>query len=126
MRLSARVSSPRSSLDTDGTPRTRSGSNGREILLERAAAALNDYYKADEEYDSFEKEYTRALSELDHRERLILEIIYIDNRGRPIDERLNGVYKWTGLKRVQIPAAERQAEKHLAEILKRQGVEIED
>lgn len=125
MRLSARASSPGSALDLDGTPHSK-GNNSREIILTEAAAALEDYYKADEEYHNFEKEFYNNLKLLPLGDYYLLYVMYYENQGRPYNERYKNVYKWTGLKKAEIPAREKEAEAHLIEILRKQGVEIDD
>lgn len=124
MRLSARASSPGSALDLDGTPRSK-GKNSREIVLTEAAAALEDYYKANEEYNNFDKEYIATLKQLPLSDFYLLYTIYVINQGRPYQERYIGVGKWTCLKRNEIPEAERIAEQHLTEILIKKGVDVE-
>lgn len=124
MRLSARASSPGSALDLDGTPRSK-GNNSREIVLTEAAAALEDYYKANEEYNNFDKEYIATLKQLPLSDFYLLYTIYVINQGRPYQERYIGVGKWTSLKRNEIPEAERIAEQHLTEILIKKGVDVE-
>lgn len=125
MRLSARASSPGSALDLDGTPHSK-GNNSREKILTEAAAALEEYYKADEEYHNFETEFYNNLKMLPLSECYLLSTIYIENQGRPYQERYKGVFKWTGLRKAEIPAREKEAEAHLIEILRKQGVEIDD
>ena len=124
MRLSAQASSPGSALDLDGTPRSK-GNNSRERILTEAAAALEEYYKADEEYNNFDKEYFATLKQLPLGDFYLLYTIYVVNQGRPYQERHLGVYKRTGLKRNEIPEAERIAEQHLTEILIKKGVDVE-
>ena len=125
MRLSARTSSTRSSLDLDGMPHSKGG-NSREELLIESAAALEEYYKAADDFTQFDKEFHDTLEMLPLGDRYLLNTIYYVNQGRPQNERYLNVYKWTGLKKAEIPAKEKEAEAHLIEILRKQGVEIED
>ena len=125
MKLSARASDPKSSLDINDVPIIQSGSNSRENLLIESSMALEEYYKADDEYQAYNKEYTDSLNQLSLAERFLLDKIYIDNRGRPKGERYKGICLKMGVKKNEIPALEKAAEQHLKQILLEKGVEIE-
>lgn len=125
MKLSARASSPRSSLDIDELPRNGSGQNTREKMLLESSEALSEYYKAWNEYEEFYTLFEECIKQLDFTERCIITTIYIDNMGRPREQRYNGIFQWTDLRRAQIPPREKEAEEHLIEILKAKGIEID-
>lgn len=130
MRLHSRATSPRCALNTDGTPRTRGGSYTNETLILNAAEALAKYNKATEQYDAFYNQLETGLSELEKiswREREALEVIFIDNQGRPREERQNGLCRALGVRtRSECGPIIRAAKEHLTEILRSQGVPIEN
>ena len=126
MQLSARAISPGSSLNLDGTPRTKRTDNNREKILVEAGAALENFFKACDEYNDAMNEFDEVIEMLPFTEKLILYFIYIENRGKPYENRYSGICRATDLKRSQIPAKEKEAEKHLTEILRSRGVMIEE
>ena len=130
MRLHSRATSPRCALNTDGTPRTRGGSYTREDLILDAAEALAKYNKATAQYDAFYNQFEKALSELaktSWRERAALEVIYLENQGRPREERRNGLCRTLGVRtRAECGPIVTAAKEHLTEILRSQGVPIEN
>lgn len=127
LRLLERASSPAAArIDPDGLPKARNYRNGHEDILIRVADAAAAYYKARNNYDAFYRQFDKNLSQLEPAERWALEIIYIDNMGKPRESRRAGVCKALGV-RTKKEAGEviRQAKQHLTEILRAQGIEIE-
>ena len=130
MRAHNRASAPAAAhIDTDGIT-SRSGSNTTEDKLIKAAEAWAKYDKADDLYYGYSKQFERNLKKLEKLhgwpERAALEIIYIENMGKPPERRRAGVCRRC-CRRTKAEAAEliRQAKQHLTEILRAQGVEIE-
>lgn len=122
-----RASAPAAArIDPDGI-KTRSGYNSREDLLIKVADAAAAEDKAWNQYEAFKKQFEKNLGQLEHRESLALEVIYIWNQGKPPERRRAGVCRWCGC-RTKAEAAEliRQAKQHLTEILRAQGIEIEE
>lgn len=126
MRLHSRATSPGYSINTDGTPKTRAGSNSRETLILDAAEALAKYDKAAAQYDIFFNQLDANLAKLDYRERWALEIIYIENMGKPIERRRAGLCQALGVrKKSECGPIVDAAKEHLTEILAAQGIQIE-
>lgn len=122
-----RASAPATAhIDPDGI-KTRSGYNSREDLLIKVADAAAAEDKAWKQYQAFKKQFEKNLAQLEYTERLALEQIYIFNMGKPQERRRAGVCRWCGC-RTKAEAAEliRQAKQHLTEILRAQGIEIEE
>ena len=112
-------------IDPDGA-KPRNGYNSREDLFIKVADAAAEEDKAWKQYEAFKEQFERNLEQLEPRESLALEVIYIWNQGKPPEKRRAGVCRWCGC-RTKAEAAEliRQAKQHLTEILRAQGVEIE-
>ena len=130
MRAHSRASAPTAAyIDPDGVT-SRSGYNGREDLLIKAAAAWEKYDRADNLFYGYEKQLNRKLETLEKlhgwKERAALEKIYIENMGRPQETRRGGLCRRLGV-RTKAEANEivRAAKEHLTEILIAQGVPIE-
>ena len=130
MRAHNRASAPAAAhIDPDGIT-SRSGSNGTEDKLIKAADALAKYNKADDLYYGYSKQLDKNLKKLEKLhgwpERAALEIIYIENMGKPPERRRAGICRHCNC-RTKAEAAElvRQAKQHLTEILIAQGVPIE-
>ena len=121
-----RASAPAAAhIDPDGI-KSRSGHNSREDLLIKVADAAAAEDKAWKQYEAFRKQFEKNLARLGYRERAALEVIYIENMGKPPERRRSGVCRRCSC-RTKAEAAEliRHAKQHLTEILRAQGVEIE-
>lgn len=130
MRAHNRASAPKAAhIDPDGIT-SRSGYNSTEDKLIRAADAWARYNKADKLYYGYSKQLDKNLETLEKLygwpERAALEIIYIENMGKPLERRRGGICRRCNC-HTKSEAAElvRQAKQHLTEILIAQGVEIE-
>lgn len=130
MRAHNRASAPAAAhIDTDGIT-SRSGSNTTEDKLIKAAEAWAKFERASTLYFGYEKQLNRNLDKLQKlhgwNERAALEIIYIENMGKPPERRRAGICRHCNC-RTKAEAAElvRQAKQHLTEILIAQGVPIE-
>lgn len=130
MRAHNRASAPAAAhIDPDGIT-SRSGYNSTEDKLIKAAEALAKYNKADDLYYGYSKQFERNLKKLEKLhgwpERAALEIIYIENMGKPPERRRAGICRHCNC-RTKAEAAElvQRAKQHLTEILIAQGVEIE-
>lgn len=130
IRAHNRASAPTAAhIDADGIT-SRSGYNSTEDKLIKAADAWARYDKADNLYYGYSKQLDRNLETLAKlygwSERAALELIYIENMGKPPERRRAGVCRRCSC-RTKAEAAEliRQAKQHLTEILRAQGVEIE-
>ena len=116
-------------INTDGIT-NRSGSNGTEDKLIKAAEAWAKFERASTLYFGYEKQLNRNLDKLQKlygwQERAALELIYIENQGRPYETRRGGLCRVLGV-RTKAEAGEvvRAAKEHLTEILIAQGVPIE-
>ena len=116
-------------INTDGIT-SRSGSNGTEDKLIKAAEAWAKFERASTLYFGYEKQLNRNLDKLQKlhgwSERAALELIYIENQGRPYEARRGGLCRRLGV-RTKAEAGEvvRAAKEHLTEILLAQGVQID-
>ena len=131
MRSHNRASSPAAAhINSDGIT-SRSGYNGTEDKLIRAADAWAKYNRADMLYDGYYNQLEKQLDKLAKlygwHERAALEVIYIENMGRPREQRRSGLCRRLGV-RTKVEAGEvvRAAKQHLAEILTEQGIPIEN
>lgn len=124
IRLSERVLSPGSSFNFDEIQTKNSGTNKRELLLVKSAAALEELDKAIYRYLDFKLYFCNTLSELEPLEDLIMQELYIKNIGLPFAERYNKAGEVLKMRPQRIPAKEKEAERHLIEILRKKGIEI--
>lgn len=116
-------------IDPDGIT-SRSGSNSTEDKLIKAAEAWAKYDKADNLYYGYSKQFDRNLETLAKLygwpERAALELIYIENQGRPHETRRGGLCRRLGVRtKAEAAAIVQDAKAHLTEILIAQGVPIE-
>lgn len=127
LRLLERASSPAAArMDIDGLPKSKNYKNGREDLLIKVADAAAAFNKAWRRYSDFEKQFEKNLEQLEYKERLALEIIYIWNKEKPPERRRAGVCRWCDCRtKAEAAVLIRQAKQHLTEILRAQGIEIE-
>lgn len=131
LKMRDRATAPASAhISTDGVPASRSGRNGREDLLIDVAEAAEAFAEALREYMAFADQLDSDLELLEIRhgwpERAALEIVYIDNIGKPLERRSVGVCRQCNRRtRAEAAALIEQAKKHLAEILRENGEEIE-
>ena len=131
LKMRDRATAPASAhISTDGVPASRSGRNGREDLLIDVADAWAEYCEALREYSAFADQLDNHLELLEIRhgwpERAALEIVYIDNMGKPPERRIVGVCRHCDRRtRAEAAALIEKAKQHLTEILREQG-EIED
>lgn len=131
MRAHNRASAPAAAhIDPDGIT-SRSGSNSTEDKLIKAADALAKYNKADDLYYGYSKQLDKNLEKLAKlygwQERAALEKVYIENMGRPHETRRGGLCRVLGV-RTKAEAYEilQEAKRHLGEILRSQGIDIEN
>lgn len=131
MRSHNRASSPAAAhINSDGIT-SRSGYNSTEDKLIKAADAWAKFDKASTLYFGYENQLNRNLDKLAKlygwHERAALEVIYIENMGRPREQRRSGLCRRLGV-RTKVEAGEvvRAAKQHLAEILTEQGIPIEN
>lgn len=130
IRVHERAAAPTAAhINTDGVV-NRSGSNGREDKLIRAADAWDKYNRADMLYDGYYNQLEKHLDKLAElhgwQERAALEKIYIENQGRPREERHNGLCRTLGVRtRAECGPIVKAAKEHLTEILRSEGVPIE-
>lgn len=131
IRAHNRASAPAAArIDPDGKT-SRSGYNGAEDRLIKAADAWARYDKADNLYYGYSKQLDRNLDKLAKlygwQERAALEKIYIENMGRPQETRRGGLCRVLGVRtKAEAAAIVRAAKQHLTEILRAQGIEIEE
>ena len=131
IRAHNRASAPTAAhIDPDGIT-SRSGSNTTEDKLIKAADAWAKYDKADALYYEYSKQLDNNLEKLAKlygwSERAALEVIYIENMGKPPERRRAGVCRWCGCRtKAEAAVLIRQAKQHLTEILIAQGVPIEE
>ena len=125
IRLTERAESPVSSLNTDGTPHGTGKSNTREKLLIKSSMALEEYLRALDHYRDFRISFNNNLLDLDPLESLIMQEVYIKNMGLPLEDRFKNAGAVLKMKPMRVKAKQREAKEHLAEILKRKGIEIE-
>ena len=131
IRAHQRASAPAAAhIDADGIT-SRSGYNSTEDKLIRAADAWAKYDKADNLFYGYSKQFDRNLNKLAKlygwQERAALEKIYIENMGRPQETRRGGLCRVLGVRtKAEAGAIVRNAKQHLTEILRAQGVEIEE
>ena len=116
-------------IDPDGIT-SRSGSNSTEDKLIKAAEAWAKFDKASTLYFGYEKQLNRNLDKLAKlhgwNERAALELIYIENQGRPHETRRGGLCRRLGVRtKAEAAAIVQDAKAHLTEILIAQGVPIE-
>lgn len=130
MRVHERAAAPTAAhIDPDGIT-SRNGYNGTEDKLIRAADAWAKFDKADNLFYGYEKQLNRNLEKLEQlhgwRERAALELIYIENQGRPQETRRGGLCRRLGV-RTKAEAGEivQSAKQHLTTILIEQGIPIE-
>lgn len=131
MRAHNRASAPAAAhFNTDGIT-NRSGYNSTEDKLIKAADAWAKYDKADNLYYGYFKQLDKNLDKLEKlygwEERAALEKVFIDNMGRPQETRQGGLCRLLGV-RTKAEANEifQAAKRHLVEILRSQGVDIEN
>ena len=131
MRAHERAAAPTAAhIDPDGIT-SRSGSNSTEDKLIKAADAWAKFDKASTLYFGYEKQLNRNLDKLAKlygwRERAALEKVYIENMGRPQETRRGGLCRVLGV-RTKAEAYEtlQAAKRHLGEILRSQGIDIEN
>lgn len=126
VRAHNRASSPAAAhINADGIS-SRSGSNTNENKIIMAAEAWAKYDKAANQYDAYYRQLKRNLAKLSLYERVALEIIYIDNMGKPQEKRRAGLCQALGVRtRAECRPIVTAAKEHLTEILTAQGVEIE-
>ena len=131
MRAHERAAAPTAAhIDPDGIT-SRSGSNSTEDKLIKAADAWAKFDKASTLYFGYEKQLNRNLDKLAElygwRERAALEKVYIENMGRPQETRRGGLCRVLGV-RTKAEAYEtlQAAKRHLGEILRSQGIDIEN
>lgn len=117
-------------IDPDGIT-SRSGSNTTEDKLIKAADAWAKFDKASTLYFGYEKQLNRNLEKLAKlygwQERAALEKVYMENMGRPQETRRGGLCRVLGV-RTKAEAYEilQEAKRHLGEILRSQGIDIEN
>ena len=130
MRSHNRASSPAAAhINSDGIT-SRSGYNSTEDKLIKAADAWAKYDRADMLYDGYYNQLEKQLEKLAKlygwHERAALEVIYIENMGRPHETRRGGLCRRLGVRtKAEAAAIVQDAKNHLTEILRAQGIEIE-
>lgn len=124
MRMNSRATSPQCALGHDGTPHAKDP-HARERLLTECADALNAYYDADEKYWKYKSLLEANIDKLDFCSRTALYYKYIWNLDRPREQRINGIARSLGIKRVEVPAIVDEAKAQLADHLRAHGAEIE-
>ena len=131
MRAHERAAAPTAAhIDPDGIT-SRSGSNSTEDKLIKAADAWAKFDKASTLYFGYEKQLNRNLDKLAKlygwRERAALEKVYIENMGRPQETRRGGLCRVLGVRtRAEAYEILQEAKRHLGEILRSQGIDIEN
>ena len=125
MQLSSRMTSPQSSLHADGLPRANDP-HAREKMLTESAAALEECYDIDRRYWNYRCYLENTFKKLEFRYYTALDFRYIENIRRPREKRINGIARNLGIKRSEVPALLAEAKKALAELLRAQGVPIEE
>lgn len=130
MRLLESASAPAAArIDPDGLPKAKNYRNSHEDLLIRVADAGAAYNNAWDKYEKFYKQLEKNLETLANlygwTERAALEVIYIENMGRPQETRRGGVCRRCNCcTKAEAAILIKQAKQHLTEILKEQGIEI--
>lgn len=124
LQLCRLATSPQSSLHNDGLPRARDP-HARERMLTESSEALKAYYAAANKYDSYRDFLESNFSKLDFSYRVALETKYIWNLRRPREQRINGIARDLGMKRVEVPALVNAAKAQLREVLQSQGFDVE-
>ena len=124
MRLTSRATSPQSALRYDGTPHARDP-HARERLLTESGEALNAFLEADKKYWKYKSLLEANIDKLDFCSRTALYYKYIWNLDRPREQRINGIARSLGIKRVEVPAIVDEAKAQLADHLRACGAEIE-
>ena len=130
IRAHNRASAPTAAhIDADGAT-SRSGYNSTEDKLIKAADAWARYDKADNLYYGYSKQLDKNLSKLatlyGWQERAALEKIYIDNMGRPKETKRGGLCRVLGVRtKAEAAVIVQDAKQYLTEILRAQGVKIE-
>ena len=125
MRLSEKAQAPPSPMRFDGMPRTRSGSNTHEILMEKAAEALRQYYKISDERDAFRDEIEENIESLEFKDRIIIREVYMWNLHKPPEKRTGTLWGYLRLKKCDQPAAIEAAKAHFRDLLLMKGYNIE-
>ena len=123
----SRAINPRSPLDLgDGIPAGRTNANGTETRLIEYIDAGKAYTAAANNYSEFRHQLQNTINYLLHWEALIIERIYIYNIYYEYGDDLAGVDEIlnTDNKRV-ILSKLGEAKRHLADLLRQRGVDIE-
>lgn len=122
--MAEKVSSPQSSLHSDGMPRAKD-IRCRERMLTDCGTALEEYYAADQEFYEYRDMLQNQFDQLEYSERYALETAYINNLEKPMHCRKNGIAKFLGIRRAEVPELMKNAKAHLRELLISEGIEIE-
>lgn len=124
MQLCSRTTSPQSTLHNDDMPRSRD-IHARERLLIESSEALNAYFDADKRYSYYLMFLESNFAKLEYRHKIALETVYITNLHRPREQRINGISRFLGIRRAEVPALIRAAKEQLKEVLRDQGIDVE-
>ncbi len=130
-RLLERASAPTAArIDPDGLPKAKNYRNSHEDLLIKVADAAAELTSAWDKYNKFHRQLDKNLETLANlygwTERAALEVIYIDNMGRPQETRRGGVCRRCSCRtKAEAAILIKQAKDHLTEILRAQGVKID-
>lgn len=124
MRISAKISSPRSSLDTDGMPHGSSG-NTRERQLLESSLVLDEYIAANNEYESYRDEVLSNLKRLEYKQRAALEEIYVWRLDCEVSKRGAGLCRLLNVSKHELSQVIKSAKEELKQILIEQGMDIE-